>query len=295
MDFWQGNIDYKGSTIQRFLLMSDWHFEAYDCQKGLIKDDLDTAARVGARVSINGDLTDLILPSDLKRYQRALDTTDRADAINAIVEELFEFCRPYADLFDVISYGNHETEFLKRHQQSVLNSLATLLKTVRDPKLPPIHVGDYKGFMRYKFYYGDARAANATFDIFRFHGGGGNAPVSKGMIDINRALINHRADLYWFGHKHTAIQDNDIPEIGISMRGKPYKKRRRAVFTAGYKGAFMPDLKNASPYSDRFVTQQAQSCAWLTLKLQTDGASRVGTSNSNIVKWIITDDLIDIA
>lgn len=295
MDFWQSNIDYKGKTIQRFLLMSDWHFEAHDCQKDKIKDDLDTAARIGARTSVNGDITDLILPGDLKRYQRALDTTERADAINYIVEELFEFCRPYADLFDLFGYGNHETEFLKRHHVSVLRSLVTLLQTVRDPKLPPIHVGDYQGFMRYRFYYGKLSHATANLDIYRFHGGGGAAPVSKGMIDVNRAVIGNRADLYWFGHKHTAIQDNDIPEVGISIKGKPYKKKRRAVFTAGYKGAFMPDLKGSSPYGDRFSTHESQSCAWLTVKLQTDGASRVGTSNSNIVKWNVTDELIDVA
>ena len=253
-------------------LFSDLHLEADDCDIELCKRDFEEAKRHNARININGDLVDLILPSDRKRYTRGNDRLDIDYQLNHITEYAYEFLKPYVNLIDSISPGNHEESTLKYHHYDVIRGVITLLNMVRDKKLPPIHQGGYKGFLRYMFNHGDnSRVRNLT--IFRHHGAGGSAPVTKGMIDFARVVPYYDADIYWIGHKHTSITDNGLSRARLNRNGDIIIDRKLALFTAGYKKAVQQvDYKDGHKlsYSDRFYSMQAQGYGLIEIDLSGD-------------------------
>ena len=174
MDMWIGRDTYRGGdNVKVLALLSDLHLDAEDHDRERLHRDLETASRFGARISINGDLHDLILPGDLKRYTRGTDTYDMDAQLNAITDLGYETLRPYVDLIDVISPGNHETAVLKHHHYDITRGVITLLNRDRTKSLPPIHHGGYKGFQRYVYNHAGAGVGSLTFDVFRFHGAAG--------------------------------------------------------------------------------------------------------------------------
>ena len=298
MDIWTKDVQYRGQPRQILCLMSDLHIEAADHDAEAFKNDLDTAARHGAHLSINGDLVDLILPSDRKRHHPSVARQEHDAIINRTTELAFEVLRPYVDLIDVISVGNHELATLKHHHYDITRAVITLLNQHRDPKLKPIHQGDYRGFQRYVFYWSEKPNARATrhLDIFRHHGRGGGAPVTKGMIDFNRIRSTFSADLYWIGHKHQAIQDNGLVEIGLGPKGKLYHRPQRAVQTPGYKRPFRqsnPDAYGAdSDFSDQFYTTSAQGCSWVIVDLITSATHTRRNPTGRGIRWTVSDQLL---
>src|SRR5437867_3722798 len=69
-------------------LLSDVHLGARNCDEGLFLQDLEEAAARRDRLLINGDLWDLILPGDSKRFKPSVLATwlrGRDDVIDAAV------------------------------------------------------------------------------------------------------------------------------------------------------------------------------------------------------------------
>jgi hypothetical protein len=292
MDTWIGSLDMQARRTHVLALLSDLHIEADDHDARSLDRDLRTAADVGARISINGDLTDLILPTDRKRYSRQHDQIETNAALNRITEIAYERLRPYADLIDVIGMGNHETAALKYHHYDIVLGVITLLNRDRSDSLPPIHHGGYKGLQRYRFHW--KGHGKLLFDILRFHGSGGGAEVTKGMIDLNRLRSNYRADLYWVGHKHTSIIDNGMHEIYMGSKGKLLRREQRGAFTAGYKRPVVQEDSSrgyAGGYSDVHRTSQAQGCAWVTIRTYTNPVeSPTGTG----LEWTVSDRMLQV-
>lgn len=268
MDAHTIDLDYGDRKVWYLGLFSDIHLEAADHDSKLFHSDMQEAVKLDARILINGDLCDLILPTDRKRFTSGKHAK-KVDAILTYTAEMTaKALKPYADYIDVIGVGNHETAVLKYHHDDIVLRVITLLQQWRSKTLQPIHHGGYKGYTRYRFSDNGGRVR--TYDILRFHGAGSAAEVTKGMIDFNRLRQTYRADLYWVGHKHTHIADHGMCEIGLNREGEIVKRDQKGVITAGYMKSVTTD-----DYSDGYVlsysetkrTPQAQGCAFLRLAL----------------------------
>lgn len=115
------SIDSGGMVISRpafkltnpatFTLMSDLHLGAANINYKLIEKELQTAKEHGDRILLNGDIFDMILVKDAKRFSPDVlhpRLRGRRDLVNAAVEWGAELLGPYADLIDMIGVGNHE-------------------------------------------------------------------------------------------------------------------------------------------------------------------------------------------
>lgn len=265
----------KGRTRYLFLC-SDLHLDASDFDEKAFKRDFDAAAKIGARISINGDVADAILPRDMKRFHPAVyEKSGRDGVLNEISEMTFEHLRPYVDLFDVISPGNHEDAVIKHHHYDILRSVITLLNRERDASLQPIHQGDYRGFQRYKLTIsgGGADGTTRQWTIFRHHGQGGAAPVTKGMIDFNRLRqLAEGVDLYWIGHKHNKIHDRDAGSpLYMGPHGKLRQRKVQAIMTGTYHKTHIetdPDTYgNNVHFGERGYSLNSQGGLFVALKM----------------------------
>jgi len=292
MDVYRRTIQMDGHRHQQVLcLMSDLHLDASDHDRALLIADLEHARALNARVSINGDIFDAILPSDRKRHHPAVMAAapDRDDLLNQIVEYAVNVLAPYADLIDVISPGNHERSVLKHHHIDIVSMLVYALNQHLPEGAQRIHQGSYRGFQRYVFKGGGTSKFSRSFTFFRHHGRGGGAPVTGGAIDLNRIRQDFDADLYWMGHKHQNI-GRGFTRISMSTRDKIQVRKQRAVMSEGYKRQFADEDPGADgdigDYGETFYAVSEQGAQWVLLELSRD-INAVGFDAG--LRWSVAD------
>ena len=222
--------DFTESPVLRIGCFSDLHHEHPNHDRALHDEDFNEAANQNSRIMIIGDINDLIHPRD-PRYTAARDGRKVDALVNAAVKSSVDRLKPYADYIDMIGVGNHETSLLKYHGIDFVSFLIGELQHHRSDNLPLIKHGGYRGFFRVQFSRGKWRASQVWYYD---HGRGGSAPVTKGMIDLNRLMKDWAADVYWVGHKHNSISDDDAQCRHLSRSNKIVTQRRLAFYTAGY-------------------------------------------------------------
>jgi len=116
----------------------------------------------------------------------------------------------------------------------------------------------------------NGKSNSRSYIVYREHGKGGAAPVTKGTINIQRLHTTFVADLYWLGHSHTDIVDKTPWTIYPDRNGNIIRKQKRSVITAGYQGCFeQRDLKKDNDYyrasfpEEKFLIPSGQGSALL--------------------------------
>jgi hypothetical protein len=241
----------------KLALFSDLHIGADDVDHELMKRDLSNAKKENRRILINGDIAELILPSDKKRWSASKMNSQRDDVLNEALEQSFDILKPYADNIDLIGTGNHDESPIKYDSFDLVGALVGLLN--REKTNGNIHRAGYQGYIKYMLRPKTKKHASTPFVIYHHHGSGGSAPVSKGMIDFNRIVYSHTANLYWLAHKHTAIQDNGIMRDRLNIAGNYVEEVCKAIITPGYKTNKIDTEKGYRiKYSDSFYNLQAK-------------------------------------
>lgn len=266
--------------------MSDLHIGANNVDHDWIKRELEDAREHGDRILLNGDIFDLILPVDHKRFQPdALHPRlrGRRDILNAALEWGAELLSPYTDLIDMIGIGNHETAVEKHHTMDVVLMLVDKLNShAKDGHV--VHYGGYTGYVCYQLARtfrksggpGDCR----RLVIYYHHGSGGSAPVTKGMIDLTRKAAWVDSDVIWLGHKHNRISDMSGLRLRCPQAGEtPIVDQQVGVMTGAYmtnySGQTQADVKSRgrrAPYSaDLGLAPQYKGGARLFVRLDREG------------------------
>lgn len=222
----QGHTDH-------IMLMSDLHLLSSNCNTKAIKADLELARANNARILINGDVFDFILPGDAKRFALSAtrDVGMRNDLINAAVDEAVKLLQPYGDLLDVVGMGNHETHVEKKHSVDAISLLVGRLRAEGSS----VEHGDICGWYRRRYLYSKSKTKSWTLRLFRHHGVGASSPTTKGIGDFSRMLtyVDGSVDIMWLGHKHNRFVDT-MERHGMKMNGTPYVRSTLCVMTGSY-------------------------------------------------------------
>lgn len=212
-------------------LLSDMHIGSAFVDYGNLKADLDRARALNARISINGDVFDFILPKDSKRFEPTTlhpDLRGRTDVVNASIELAVKILSPYADLIDFIGCGNHETVISKYHSVDAIKILIHELNAHYNGK---IEFGGYTGWLVYQFARNTERW---SYKISYHHGSGGQSPMSKGMGGFYRkSTWIDGADCIWHGHQHNKTVDRDVVQTLDQQHRLKHIERLR-IMTGSY-------------------------------------------------------------
>jgi hypothetical protein len=133
--------------------------------------------------------------------KRHLDWARENEALVCLIGDTFCLMQgkndsPYADLFAMISPGNHETAITKHNEINITNMFVRDLNRAGGS----CEVGKYSGFIQIMFKQG---RASFSYWVYYNHGSGGGGPVTKGVIQTNRtAVYQPDADLVVKGHIH---------------------------------------------------------------------------------------------
>jgi hypothetical protein len=227
-------FDYTKQKEFGWLLASDLHDDDMFFDNELFQKQFDEAVSKGYRILLNGDVLSMYLPKDIKRYTSGQDKVTGVDAkMNLIVGRVYERLTPYVEYIDEIGTGNHEVSILKYHSFDATLQLIGRLNGIRKNPQPIKH-GGYTGWIRFIFNRGGGRSGTAHYDIFRDHGKGGSAEVTRGMIDLQRLQHKH-ADLIWLAHKHQVISTLLERNEGIASSNRIYSRLKRGLITGCYK------------------------------------------------------------
>ena len=192
-------------------VLSDLHWDNPKCDRDLLKKHLDYCVDKKIPVVITGDLFCLMQGRGDKRGNKSdvLPEHNNFKYLDSIVETAVEWFTPYAHIIKVVGYGNHETAIIKWQETDILQRFVDLLNITTGSE---VYTGGYGGWVVYEINC--SRNVIVSFKHKYFHGSGGGGIVTKGAINLTRALETYEGfDLFSMGHIHENSCRNDSREI----------------------------------------------------------------------------------
>jgi len=203
--------DVKSHWSQWFFLISDQHHDAIDCNRKFEKEHLDLALERQAYIISAGDTFDMMQGRYDPRksyagmrpeYLHQMITEGNEAYFDIVVNDAIEFYKPYAHLFTVFGRGNHDTTVENHNGISPINNLVFGLNNTINTS-HRIQAGGYGGWVKFNFATGGGKSNRTSIRLKYFHGSGGDAPVTRGMIQTNRQAVSlPDADIVLNGHNH---------------------------------------------------------------------------------------------
>jgi hypothetical protein len=209
----------------KLAILSDLHWDNPKCDWDKLKKHLDYCVFHEIPVMINGDFFCLMQgkgdPRKSKDDIRPEHNT--AKYLDAIVETAVEWFTPYANILTVIGYGNHETSIIKHQETDILQRFVDMLNYKCKTN---VYTGGYGGWIVYKMKTNNGSGSHSKY-INYYHGSGGGGVVTRGEINLTRALeIYDNMDVFLLAHIHENKSTNIVKD---SLQYNPGKKIHEIV------------------------------------------------------------------
>jgi hypothetical protein len=192
----------------RVAMLSDIHWDNPKCDWDLLKKHLDYCVSENIPIMFNGDFFCLMQGKGDRRGNKSDIRPEHNNAkyLDSIVETAVEWFSPYAHLMTVVGYGNHETAIIKWQETDVLQRFVDLLNYKNNTN---VYTGGYGGWLVVRSsLHGTSRSC---IKIKYFHGSGGGGVVTKGALNLTRALEMYEGfDVFTMGHIHENSCRNDV-------------------------------------------------------------------------------------
>jgi UDP-2,3-diacylglucosamine pyrophosphatase LpxH len=226
-------IPAKSTEELTVMLASDIHYDSCACDIKLFEKHLRIAEEKQAPVIIAGDLFDAMQGRDDPR--RSIEELKSEYAVSsyfdAIVLDVSRFLLKFKVPYYIIGLGNHETSVLRKINTDLVQRLCLLLRLEGQPA----EAMGYWGYVRFMFKYKKG-GGSAVKNLYYHHGKSNGAPVTKGIIQVNRqGVYLHDADIVLNGHNHQSYCMPVQVEKLNQMTMRPYTQTVWYLRTPGYK------------------------------------------------------------
>lgn len=229
-----------GGSKARIAMFSDIHWDNPKCDWKQLKKDLDYCVKESMPIHINGDMFCLMQGQGDRRKNKSDIRPEHNNSkyLDSIVETAVDWWSPYSHLLTVIGYGNHETAIIKWQETDILARFVKLLNLKNDSN---VMVGGYGGWfvvnqvVRSK---PNSKDCTRSIKIKYFHGSGGGGVVTKGALNLTRALEMYEDfDVFTMGHIHENAARNDVRDVCVqgSSTYRHVQKQIHMMITGTYK------------------------------------------------------------
>ena len=246
----------------KIAMLSDLHWDNPKCDRDLLKKHLDYCKEHNIPVMVNGDFFCLMQGRGDNRRNKSDIRPEHNNAkyLDSIVTTAVEWFTPYADILTVIGYGNHETGIIKWQETDILQRFVDLLNLKCNSN---VQTGGYGGWLIVKVM---DNTKIFSIKIKYFHGSGGGGVVTKGALNLTRALeIYEGCDVYTMGHIHENSARNDVRDTLNHNAYKGYYVKHKPIhlmITGTYKEEYQEGAKGwhvergapIKPVGGRFLT-----------------------------------------
>jgi hypothetical protein len=233
-----------GSSF-RMGMFSDIHWDNPKCDWNLLKHDLDYCLKNEIPIMFNGDTFCLMQGAYDPRKMKGDIRPEHNNAryFDSIIETAVDFFLPYANLMTIVGYGNHETSIIKRQETDVIQRFVTLLNYKAGSN---VMTGGYGGWLIVNQLVKAKSNITQATKIKYFHGSGGGGLVTKGALNLTRAMEMYEGyDVFTMGHIHENSARNDVRD---SINFHPTKgyyfnhKQIHSMITGTYKEEYIDGL-----------------------------------------------------
>jgi len=220
----------------KLAVLSDLHWDNPKCNRELLKSHLDYCLKEDIPVFINGDMFCLMQGKGDRRGNKSDVRPEHAfnNYFDSIVNSAVEWFTPYASIIKVIAYGNHETAIIKHQETDVLQRFVDILNYKCNSN---VLTGGYGGWLWFCYnVYNTKKGLRLKY----FHGSGGGGVVTKGAINLTRALTMYEADIFTMGHIHENSARTDAKEVLHTAGSIPEVKHKyiHSMITGTYKDEY---------------------------------------------------------
>ena len=186
---------FKVNEQKSVAFISDVHFDNKECDRKALKRILDKCKEKKIPIIIGGDFFDAMGAKHDPRSSKKdiLPQYCNGTYFDAIVDDAVEFLKPYNELIQCIMKGNHEISVEQRQEIDLIKNLVNRLNV-------NIIVGSYNNWIKYVCHLGKDHRIKTHFHT---HGAGGNSPVTRGVIGVNRRAVLYDADIISSEHLHS--------------------------------------------------------------------------------------------
>jgi Icc-related predicted phosphoesterase len=225
----------------KLAILSDLHWDNPKCDRVMLKRHLDYCLDNLIPVMIVGDLFCLMQGKGDRRGNKSdiLPEHNNARYLDSVVETAVEWFSPYAHIITVIGYGNHETGIIKYQETDLLQRFVDLMNYKNKAN---IFTGGYGGWMIIRKEI--KSNTHITKLLKYFHGSAGGGIVTRGAINLTRALeIYENMDIFLMGHIHENSCRNDVRDAVQYNPGKRsyelIQKQIHLAITGTYKEEYV--------------------------------------------------------
>ena len=233
-----------GSSF-RMGMFSDIHWDNPKCDWNLLKRDLDYCLKNEIPIMFNGDTFCLMQGAYDPRKMKGDIRPEHNNAryFDSIIETAVDFFLPYANLMTIVGYGNHETSIIKRQETDVIQRFVTLLNYKAGSN---VMTGGYGGWLIVNQLVKAKSNITQATKIKYFHGSGGGGLVTKGALNLTRAMEMYEGyDVFTMGHIHENSARNDVRDSINFHPSKGYyfnHKQIHSMITGTYKEEYIDGL-----------------------------------------------------
>lgn len=220
---------------QTLLFIGDLHLDSQYTDRAGIKRVMDEAVQRKAAIVLLGDTWDAMQSRGDKRANKAAlmeRYAGRDDYMNALLEDVAAFLRPYASNIWILLHGNHDTALTRFHEVDLVKLLARDLNQSGGAVVTP----GYQSYLAVRGLVEGTRGGGGILSFgFVTHGAGGASPVTKGVIGAaRRATTYPDAEFIVSGHLHTDFTVSHT-QYRVSQRGRAFVAKQRHVQVGAHK------------------------------------------------------------
>lgn len=255
----------EGKSAKR-LYLSDVHFDSPHCDRDLVTKLLKQAQKEEARVYIIGDLYDVMGTQKDPRSGKGdiRPEYNVANYLDAVHEDSVEFFRPYADVIDFVSEGNHEHAMRKFQETDMIARLCYVLKHLGHT----VEYMPYGGWVMEKIEKG-TKGCYQKRHVTKYNHGSSGGRRSKGMLNVDIRQAHWVADMYVSGHLHDPWIK---PMVRESLSPNTFDVVRSNIWHIQ-----LGSMKAGHDYFtlSREFNAQFKSAAWVDITVKSTGNERV--------------------
>ncbi len=235
-------MTYQKDWEQWFLLHSDVHYDNKKCERGLLKAHHEEALERNAGIIDFGDFFDVMGGKYDPRSGKADIRPEycKGSYFDAVVNDAASYLQRYKDNIIMIAEGNHEISIQNRQE---INLTDRLIEKIN----PNIIKGKYTGWLRFQFEH-EAGGSRVGKTMYYTHGSGGNAPVTRGVLQTARRQDFIDADILVSGHIHTEFALSR-PRIKLNDQGNQVIYEQEHIQLGTYKDSTNGQWENMKGFA----------------------------------------------
>lgn len=257
-------FNFKGKGDHAYILLrSDAHHDNPHSLNDLEKEHLELAKERNAPVIDNGDAFCAMQGKwDPRSNKDALKPEHQVDDyLDALVSTYADFLKPYGPQLAVLGTGNHETSVLSRRETNLTERLAERLRVTAGFKG---FTGSYTSWVFIRANHGKDKTRN-TVKLWRTHGEGGGAPVTRGVIQTNRRSVYvPDANIICSGHIHNEFTV-PIQRIRVTQSGRVYQDEQMHIQIPSYKDSYRDGYSYGEWSIERGMPPKPVGAIWLKM------------------------------